>query len=349
MEDDFALLISSSGQVTVDLSVGHLSQLSLQHNEDSIDVLHIAPWLNDPGIQKDHDIALTERLLCGDFLCAPFGGHALPDAPIHGWSANSRWQQINRPYFDGVEPTAMKMQLDSPVQGAKVIKELALGRGAPILYQSHQLIGGMGHLPVATHPMFDVPSKARITMSPKVLALTPSQPIEPDAHRLKYPATGSDLHAFPGRDKPIDILVYPDTSGADDLVTLVEAPGSRLGWTAITRDKDVVFVLKDPSVLPVTMLWFSNGGRQFSPWNGRHLNVLGVEDGRVPTDATGVPRGFALSPKRTQVINHAIGAIARPSNWNHLSDLRVIGEDLVLTGDTGERVFLPFAPHFFDA
>ena len=28
------------------------------------------------------------------------------------------------------------------------------------------------------------------------------------------------------------------------------------------------------------MLWFSNGGRDYPPWNGRHVGVLGIEEGR---------------------------------------------------------------------
>ena len=41
----------------------------------------------------------------------------------------------------------------------------------------------------------------------------------------------------------------------------------------------MALMLKNPAQLPVTMLWFSNGGRSYAPWNGRHRDVLGVEDG----------------------------------------------------------------------
>ncbi len=42
-----------------------------------------------------------------------------------------------------------------------------------------------------------------------------------------------------------------------------------------------MLVLKNPADLPVTMLWISNGGRDYAPWNGRHRGVLGIEDGRT--------------------------------------------------------------------
>jgi hypothetical protein len=53
-----------------------------------------------------------------------------------------------------------------------------------------------------------------------------------------------------------------------------------LGWSAVTYPEQgfVWFALRDPQQLASTLLWFSNGGRHFPPWNGRHVNVLGVED-----------------------------------------------------------------------
>jgi hypothetical protein len=46
-------------------------------------------------------------------------------------------------------------------------------------------------------------------------------------------------------------------------------------------ENDLVLVLKNPAELPITMLWISNGGRDYAPWSGRHRGVLGIEDGRT--------------------------------------------------------------------
>ena len=69
----------------------------------------------------------------------------------------------------------------------------------------------------------------------------------------------------------------------EDFITLVEADHGGPGWTALARhaEQDLVLVLKNPVELPVTMLWFSNGGRDYAPWSGRHVGVLGIEDGRA--------------------------------------------------------------------
>ena len=43
-------------------------------------------------------------------------------------------------------------------------------------------------------------------------------------------------------------------------------------WSAVARPGggDMALMLKNPAKLPVTMLWYSNGGRSYAPWNGRH-------------------------------------------------------------------------------
>ena len=43
-------------------------------------------------------------------------------------------------------------------------------------------------------------------------------------------------------------------------------------------ERFVWFALKDPRILRKTVLWISNGGRHYPPWNGRHINVMGLEE-----------------------------------------------------------------------
>jgi hypothetical protein len=106
----------------------------------------------------------------------------------------------------------------------------------------------------------------------------------------------------------------------EDFVTLVEADHGGPGWTALARqaEEDLVLVLKNPAELPVTMLWFSNGGRDYAPWSGRHRGVLGIEDGRAAVGHAasigdnwlkreGVATAFALG--RGVSFRHVIGAV----------------------------------------
>lgn len=51
-------------------------------------------------------------------------------------------------------------------------------------------------------------------------------------------------------------------------------------WNAVVFPKQgyLWFCLRNPRVLRHTILWHSNGGRHYAPWNGRHRRVLGIED-----------------------------------------------------------------------
>ncbi|MHC0054996.1 hypothetical protein [Actibacterium sp. D379-3] len=337
--------------LTLDPYLGNLRDLRFRAGARWLVPLHSAPWLDEPAVRADPAIAPVERNLSGDFFCAPFGASA--GVPVHGWSANSAWSVVQ--LVQSGTAAVAGLVLDRVVQGARLEKELLLKRDVPLLYQSHIVTGGTGTLPVAHHPMLRPGPEARLSFSPKQLALTGDIPLEPGRNWLKYPAQSSDLADFPGANGPVDLHRYPARPGHEDFVTLVEVPGRRLGWTAVLRAEDVVFVLKDPAVLPVTMLWYSNGGRDYAPWNGRHLGVLGIEDGCAPgagqgegavLQARGVATHLDLHPDRTHVIRHVIGVVPRPAGWGRVVDIRQDGDRLLIEGDSGAPVVLPFEPEF---
>ena len=77
-----------------------------------------------------------------------------------------------------------------------------------------------------------------------------------------------------------DLSRYPARKGYEDLVLLVSDPSCSIAWTAVTFPGEgyVWFALKDPLILKQTVLWLSNGGRHYPPWNGRHTSVMGLEE-----------------------------------------------------------------------
>ena len=56
-------------------------------------------------------------------------------------------------------------------------------------------------------------------------------------------------------------------------------PQPGFAWTAVAVPEEgyLWFALKDPEILPSTMLWMENKGEHQPPWNGRNC-CLGVED-----------------------------------------------------------------------
>lgn len=356
MDPDHFTLAVNGARAVLDLRVGHLAALAFTVGGRHIAPLHRAPWSDEPDAGGDRDILPVERHLSGDFLCAPFAANDVEGGPAHGWSANSRWESVSERRLE--TETCARFRLVKPIFGAVVEKELGLKEGVPLLFQTHRFIGGAGALPVAHHAMTRMAAGGRLSFSPKRYAFTSEEPLEPPGrHRLLYPARSGDLSAFPAADgSTVDLHAYPTATGHEDFVTLVEAEDSALGWTAVLREAedDIVFTLKNPKVLPVTMLWLSNGGRDYAPWNGRHTGVLGIEDGCSfghaghagsiadnPLGGEGVPTALKLETGGTRTIRQIIGAVPRPRAWQRIAAVTRTETGLRLTESSGTHVDIP--------
>jgi hypothetical protein len=271
--------------VSVDLTVGHIADMSVEAAGRHLKPLHRAPWIDEPQ-ELPESLPQGVVRLSGDFLCAPFSRADVEEAPLHGWPANSGWDLLE----SAATATGWRarFRLRRKVMGAAVEKILTLRDGHPFLYQEHVFAGGTGAISVAHHAMTVMKGGGRLAFSPKRLAATPDDPLEPDPARgrflLAYPARSADLRHFPDASGgTTDLTQYRMDQRREDFVSLIEADHGGPGWTAVARaaEGDLVLVLKNPAELPVTMLWISNGGRDYAPWNGRHRGVLGIEDGRT--------------------------------------------------------------------
>ncbi|NOZ32617.1 MAG: hypothetical protein GXP01_05995 [Alphaproteobacteria bacterium] len=345
------------GRLTFNPAIGNLRHLSFLMNGQVIEPLSTAPWVKDATVALGEDLSPMNRALSGDFFCAPFGKSDVEDAPAHGWSANSTWEILSR------TSDRLHCVLGRPVMGATIEKQVRLAPDAPLLYQTHWIKGGAGGLPVAHHPMIKLAGTGRFSTSPKRRAITSPVPLEPDRNRLACGSETGDLEAFPGdQGDQVDLTRLPIAHRHEDFITLVEAEGAPLGWSAVVRDEenDIVFVLKDPRVLPVTMLWHSNGGRDYAPWNGRHRGVLGIEDGCAagdgghraallenPVSRMGVATALPLADRRTHRVAHVIGALARPDGWGRIAGIAQSGNALILTEAGGDTRTVPFEKNFF--
>ena len=113
----------------------------------------------------------------------------------------------------------------------------------------------------------------------------------------------------------------------------------------------------------MTFLWFSNGGRDYAPWNGRHVGVLGIEEGRSntspghsvsiapnPLSEAGTPTALALRPDGEVSVHNVIGAVPLPASGSPVAAVeRQDGSALAISSRTerGHRAIrrrLPGAP-----
>jgi hypothetical protein len=203
-----------------------------------------------------------------------------------------------------------------------------------------------------------------LSFSPKGWIETPRASRQPSANAsrawLRYPSRSDDL-TLPMADGGVaDLTRYPFAERHEDLVMLVEKPGNELGWAAAVRpDMASVFLtLKNPADYPVTILWFSNGGRDFPPWNGRHTAVLGMEEGRTyfasghkasiapnPLSDAGIPTALALAPGGDVRVRNVIGSVDAGSSTAVIS-VEPGSDVLTLTFDDGNALGLPYDSGF---
>jgi hypothetical protein len=359
-QSHFHAIEAKGVRAVLDLRVGHVRSLEIEQGNRTIQPLHTAPWVDDPAIAGDATIPGNLRFLSGDFFCAPFSTSDLDDGPPHGWPANSAWKVI-----ESARGTA-RYQLDRTILGARLIKELAVRDGQPFLYERHIFIGGEGAVPVANHGMTRFDAPASISFSPKLFGETPATALEPDPKRgrsrLLYPAHFTDLSRVPMADGGVaDLTQYPFADAHEDFVSLVERPGNPLGWAAALRpDKSDIFLsLKDPADYPITMMWFSNGGRDYAPWNGRHRGVLGLEEGRTfaghghrasiadnPWARQGIATSLVLDPKGEVEVRNVIGGVALPAGWSKIAAIEAGKAQLAVVDVSGSRHAVPFDETF---
>ena len=318
--------------------------------------LHQAPWVRT-GEKLPDTVAPVESRLAGDFFCAPFG-RTSPDIPIHGWAANGTWEKAGTETAASGAVTAT-YTLRQSVAGARLSKHITLCPGHPVVYQRHVFEGGEGHIPVAHHAMIQVPGGARLSFSAKASGFTPGMPLETEPERghsvLLYPQRFSSLAEVKRADGgSSDARLYPFDKGHEDLIILSEAPASKLGWSAALAKAEgfLFFAIKDASVLPHTVLWMSNGGRFYPPWNSRHHAVIGIEeaslDHRLIEDPRDGMSGLALGPGKTTTVRYAFGAIPVPEGWTEIGDITLGRNEITLIDARGDARKVPFLAAHFD-
>jgi len=315
--------------------------------------LHAAPWRDEAEVQNDPAVALVDKRLAGDFLCMPFGRDDVNGGPIHGPTANDRWDLVEQ------DVAMARFALSTGVLGAHVTKEVRLV--GPCLLQTHVVEGGTGEVTFAHHPMARMSEGGRLSFSPKRAVLTDPVAQHEGANLWVLNQLRGDLKLDREDGTQWDLRTYPAGHVVEDFCILAEARGATLGWTCLMRnaEDDMLIVLKDPQVLPVTMLWVSNGARDFTPWNSRHTGVLGIEDGcamggeglRAATGdnrltAMGIPTTLTLGPRH--VIRHAMVSLPRPPGWSELVDVSLNDGQLHLREDGGGTVSIPFPEGHFD-
>jgi hypothetical protein len=333
----------------------------------------IAPWCEETDLPEMPPIL---QVLRGDFFCMPFGGNARrfrgEQHPVHGETANEPWALLALSE-EGPRLT-LHAELATHIRPGVVQKQISLIEGHNAVYCRHVLTGMIGPMSFGHHAMLrfpEAPGSGVISTSRFVHGQVFVEPTERPEHRgyscLKPGATFRTLTRVPTvHGTTTDLTRYPARRGYEDIAMVMADPEDDLAWTAVTfpKDRRVWFSLRDPKVLTGTILWHSNGGRHYPPWNGRHVNVLGLEDvtsyfhlglaesaRNNPFTERGLKTSMSLQPDRPFTVNYVMAAAAVPAGFARVA--RIVasrdGQSVVLVDPSGRRARVPLdLPFLFE-
>jgi hypothetical protein len=257
------------------------------------------------------------------------------------------------------------------VRRGQVDKFLTLIDDHTALYSRHVVSGMQGPMSVGHHALLKFPAGADglVSTSPfehgQVLPTAFESPEGAGYQSLRPGAVFRSLKRVPRQDGSYaDLTVFPARPGYDDLV-LVAAPARLpLAWSAVTfsRPRYVWFALRDPRSLRSTLLWMSNGGRHYSPWNGGHTRVLGIEDvtanfhyglaesaGSNPLRRLGIATTLPLHRTRPTTVRYIMGVAAVPVGFDRVADIRPASGGVEFVAKSGLRSRVRIDLGFLDA
>ena len=346
---------------------GHLGPVTFKLGDRTIEPFSVAPWCREklaPGTPN------LLRVLRGDFFCLPFGGNGTAyhgeQHPPHGETANCRWK------LEEATKTSLHLSIKTKVRPGRVDKKITLIPGQTVIYQEHTITGMTGPMDLGHHVQLKFPDRVgagRLSTSARThcqVFLDPTERPEQKGYSLLKPgAVFKELTAVPTITGELtDISRYPARRGFEDIAILVADPRLPVAWTAVAFPEEgyVWFSLRDPRVLASTLLWMSNGGRYYAPWNGRHVNVMGVEDitGFFHVGLAESVAGNALSARglRTHhdldaqtpfAVKYIMGLAAIPNNFERVNDLIVEPDSVTLVGANGLTIRTPVNTAFLKA
>jgi hypothetical protein len=213
-------------------------------------------------------------------------------------------------------------------------KIVSVREGQRALFQEFSMSGLDGDFSYGTHPILDLSTfpaeTARISVGhlrwASVVTGVFSDPALGEHQILAEGATFNNLASVPAANgSTVDLSHYPTAVAHEDLVMLTQSGDSHgFAWTAVSAPGYTWLALKNVQDFPSTVLWLSNGGRTQSPWDGKHVGRLGVED-----VCSYFHRG--LEESRKNHLSHLGIATTRPFTAHQKTTLRTV-QAVIATG-----------------
>jgi len=331
---------------------GHLGPVTFDKQKRKLQPYSIAPWATESQTRKDPNLPPLMRAMRGDFFCMPFGGNATmwrgEKHPTHGETANAPWSVLGLARDRDAGTSTLRLALETSIRSGRVLKEITLQDGHDAVYSRHTISQMHGPMTMGHHAMLHFKPEygpGEISTSRIVLGQVYIEPLERPEDRgysiLKPGAKFKTLKSVPTiLGDRADLSIYPQRRGFEDLLMMASDASQPLAWTAVTFPKTrwAWLAIKNPQVLASTVLWFSNGGRHYAPWSGRHVNVLGLEEvtswfhpGLAQSvrpnswSAAGIPTHLKLQSDKPLAVNYITTAFSIPAGFDAVA--RISPED----------------------
>jgi hypothetical protein len=345
-------------RISVTVQGGHL-RACFPHRGRDVSPFFVAPWWNEAPLASSAQVI---QVLRGDFFCLPFGGNPDPYAgvkyPVHGATANGCWEPD--PEAGGEEGLALSL----PAYGGRIRKRVALEPEAAVLYCEHLISGITGRMPAGHHAIVqfpDSPASGIVDFSEPAAGFTPpASPEDPASGGYSLLAPGMEIRdrtrAPTVHGDTLDLTRYPLAYGYEDVVQFLSDASRELCFSSVSFPAEgyLFFQLKDPRTLSSTLLWRSNGGRHYAPWNGRLRGVLGLEEVTsyfaYGIKASAEPNPFSekgfrtcleLEASRPAAVRLIMGLVPVPAGFSGVRDISRERSSVLIHGRGGEKLRVP--------
>jgi hypothetical protein len=315
----------SHGLVVVHAGAGALGRCEFRLEDGRlVEPFHEAPWIGQ-GRSVEPPILANLR---GDLLCLPFGrpygpsdnlpepwaaaatwksqdaassGFSESDELLHGYCANADWS------LNSDSDQELTIELEYPPNSCieRVTRTVRPVPGEPALEIFVEIIARrVCARPIGFHPNFALRGKpGSFRIEPGRFAFGLTHPGADGVTQAKANARFEKLAAVPvstGGNGSFDRLPF-----VDDREEILQLCGINGNMRLVDEAAQVAWTLSwDPSKLPSCLLWMSNRGRHFEPWNGENLCV-GVEPVASAFDL-GTAAALSVNPISEAGINTAV-------------------------------------------
>lgn len=251
----------------------------------------VAPWADE---RFEPPVGPLLQGLRGDWTCLPFGlpgkprtdllpdwmtgvnrDLASPDAYGHGAVANEPW------VLDSCSPDHLACHFDFPEEMPieRVSRAIHVLPGEAMISVVVEITARRTcEMPWGLHPTFALPEEPgafEIGFEGPVRVFTYPGEFEKGVSRAAHGQVVPGLDAVPMMDgSTLSFARLPLGHDAEELLIAADHGGRVILTNHAERYRTILDW--DATVLPGLLLWVSNRGRKFAPWNGRFLG-LGVE------------------------------------------------------------------------